>query len=117
MSEERERSPLGAPPLRQAPPREPEHRLPSPSVKARRRGRSLFVSLILAALAVVVVLTGLWMHFGSNSQLPLDPGQQTPLSPQQAHRFITPPYTAAQMNALAHLVNRMTYKELTSLSA
>jgi beta-N-acetylhexosaminidase len=81
--------------------------------RPKRRGISLLVSLALVTLAILVVVTGLYMHFGSVTQ----PAQskQTINSHEQSGTLITAPYNISQLNALTHLVDRMNYKELASL--
>ncbi len=81
--------------------------------RPKRRRTSLLVSLALVTLAILVVVTGLYWHFGSVTQ----PAQskQTTDSLEQSSAFITAPYNPSQLNALAHLVDRMNYKELASL--
>ena len=89
---------------------------PAPRGSQKRRHRTgFFVSLALVALAVIVVLTGLFMHFGSSN--PLTPGVQPTASPEQTGPFVTTPYDESQVNALSHLVDRMNYKELASAIA
>ncbi len=78
-----------------------------------RRKTGLLVSLALAALAVIVVLAGLWIHFGTASIAA--PGEQTILPVGSPGPFVGPPYNISQVNALGHLVDHMTYKELASL--
>src|SRR5712691_5187249 len=73
----------------------------------------LFVSLALAALAVIVILTGLLMHFGSTG--PLSPGAQAIVPSGPPGPFVKPLYNASQVNALMHLVDGMTYRELANL--
>jgi len=81
--------------------------------RPKRRRISLLVSLALVTLAILVVATGLYMHFGSVTQ----PAQskQTTDSLEQSGALITAPYSPSQLNALSHLVDRMNYKELASL--
>jgi beta-N-acetylhexosaminidase len=82
--------------------------------RPRRRRVGLFVSLILVALAAIVVLTGLLMHFGSSG--PLAPSQQATVAPTGAvGPFVKPPYNAIQVDALTHLVDRMTYRVYANL--
>jgi beta-N-acetylhexosaminidase len=112
MPKDAERSPIILPPQGEII-REPEQSPAFGSTKTKRRRTGFFVSLALVALAIIVALTGLYMHFGSIS--PLTINKQTTSSPEQSGTFITSPYNASQLNALAHLVDRMTYKELASL--
>ena len=112
MPKDAERSPIILPPeseikgeLEQNP------ALHGPRPKRRRTG--LLVSLALVTLAILVVVTGLYMHFGSATQ-PAQ-SQQTTNSLEQSGALITAPYNPSQLNALAHLVDRMNYKELASL--
>ncbi|HYX51285.1 MAG TPA: glycoside hydrolase family 3 N-terminal domain-containing protein, partial [Ktedonobacteraceae bacterium] len=81
--------------------------------RPRRRRIGFLVSLALVTLAILVVATGLYMHFGSVIQ----PAQskQTANSQEQTGALITAPYNSSQLNALTHLVDRMNYKELASL--
>jgi beta-N-acetylhexosaminidase len=83
----------------------------SPRPKRRRTG--FFVSLALVSLTAIVVLTGLYIHFGSNSNF--SPAQKATVSSEQTGTFITTPYNSSQLSALTHLVDRMNYKELASL--
>jgi beta-N-acetylhexosaminidase len=87
---------------------------PAPRVvQPRKRRIGIFVTLGLVLLAVIVVLTGLYTHFGSISTL--SPTQKTRVSPERTGTFITAPYNSSQLNALTHLVDRMNYKELAGL--
>jgi beta-N-acetylhexosaminidase len=81
--------------------------------RPRRRRVGLFVSLALVALAAIVVLTGLLMHFGSNG--PLAPTLQATASTGPAGPFVRQPYNAFQIDALTHLVDRMNYRTLANL--
>jgi beta-N-acetylhexosaminidase len=81
--------------------------------RPRQRRIGLFGSLILVTLAAIVVLTGLLIHFGSNG--PLAPGEQATIPAGPPGLFVEPPYNASQVNALTHLVDRMTYRELANL--
>ena len=112
MPKDAERSPIILPPeseikgeLEQNP------ALHGPRPKRRRIG--LLVSLALVTLAILVVMTGLYLHFGSVTQ----PAQskQTTDALEQSSALITAPYNSSQLNALTHLVDRMNYKELASL--
>jgi beta-N-acetylhexosaminidase len=85
--------------------------LRSPRPKRRRTG--FLVSLALITLAIIVVVTGMYMHFGSIT--PPAQSKQATISPEQTGPFITAPYNTSQLNALTHLVDRMNYKELASL--
>src|SRR5205809_5892889 len=81
--------------------------------RPRRRGIGLFLSLALVALAAIMILTSLLIHFGSTG--PLAPGKQPTVPAGPLGSFIKPPYNASQVNALMHLGNRMTYKQLAFL--
>ena len=81
--------------------------------RPKRRRTSLLVSLALVILAILVVVTGLYMHFGSVTQ-PVQ-SKQTTDALEQSSALITAPYNSSQLNALTHLVDRMNYKELASL--
>ncbi len=81
--------------------------------RPRRRRTGLFVSMILVALAAIVVLTSLLIHFDSIGSF--TPGEQATVSPEQTGPFVKPPYNISQLNALTHLVDRMTYRELANL--
>ncbi|MGZ6368521.1 MAG: glycoside hydrolase family 3 N-terminal domain-containing protein [Ktedonobacteraceae bacterium] len=112
MPKDAERSPIILPPeseikgeLEQNP------SLQGPRPKRRRIG--LLVSLALVTLAILVVMTGLYIHFGSVIQ-PAQ-SQQTTDTYEHSGAFITAPYNPSQLNALAHLVDRMNYKELAGL--
>jgi len=78
-----------------------------------RRRSGLFVSLALAALAAIVVLAGLLIHFGSTSLL--GPGEQATVPAGLLGSFVKSPYNPSQVNALMHLVDSMTYRELANL--
>src|SRR6266851_6346168 len=105
MSKDAERSPIILPPRREA---TEEAEQDSP---LRRTG--LFVSLALVALAVIVALTSLLMHFVSPGSL--TPGGQATVPAGPPGPFVKPSYNASQVNALAHLVDHMTYRELANL--
>jgi beta-N-acetylhexosaminidase len=112
MPKDAERSPIILPPRAEItgePEQSPALRGPRP----RRRRTGFFVSLGLGALAVIVVLTGLFIHFGSF--VSFTPGKPATVSPEQTGPFVQQPYNISQLNALTHLVDRMTYKELASL--
>src|SRR5205809_3619544 len=81
--------------------------------RPRRRRTGFLISLALVTLAIVVVVTGLYMHIGSITQ-PTQ-SKQTTIPQEQSGTLITVPYNASQLNALTHLVDRMNYKELASL--
>jgi beta-N-acetylhexosaminidase len=78
-----------------------------------RRRTGLFVSLALAALATIVVLASLLIHFGSTSLL--GPGEQATVPSGLPGSFVKSPYNPSQVNALMHLVDSMTYRELANL--
>ena len=78
-----------------------------------RRRTGLFVSLALASLATVVVLASLLIHFGSTSLL--GPGEQATVPAGLPGSFVKSPYNPSQVNALMHLVDSMTYRELANL--
>src|SRR5713101_5268959 len=87
-----------------------------PALVGPRPGRhrtGLFVSLTLVALAAIVVMTGLLMHFGSID--PFAPREQAAVPAGPPGLFVESPYDASQVNALTHLVDRMTYRELATL--
>jgi beta-N-acetylhexosaminidase len=107
MPKDAERSQIILPPRRGAT-GEPEQSPPLRGLRPRWRRTGLFVSL-----AVIVFLTGLLMHFGSTG--PLSPGEQATMPPGSPGPFVKPPYDVSQVNALAHLVDRMTYRELANL--
>src|SRR5437870_5249784 len=77
----------------------------------RRTG--LFVSLALVVLSVIVVLTSLLMHLGSNGSLASS--KQAHVSTGSVGPFVKSPYTPSQVNDLWHLVDHMTYRELANL--
>ncbi len=81
--------------------------------RLRRRRTGLFVSLTLVTLAAIVVLASLLMHFASRG--PLAPGRQAAVPAGPLGPFVEPPYNASQVNALWHLVDRMTYRQLAYL--
>ena len=82
-------------------------------LRPRRRRAGFLVSLVFATLAILVVATGLYLHFGSITQPTQHKQSSTP--PGQTGALITAPYNISQLNALSHLVDRMNYKELASL--
>jgi beta-N-acetylhexosaminidase len=108
MSKDVERSQIILPPRRETS-AELEPRKPRP----RRRRVGLFVSLALVALAAIVILTGLLMHFGSNG--PLTPTLRATAPTGPAGPFVRQPYNAFQIDALTHLVDRMNYRALANL--
>jgi len=112
MPKDAERSPIILPPRREAT-GEAEQSLSLRAPRPRRHRLALFLSLALVALAVIVILTGLLMHFGSTDPLP--PGKQATVPVGPHGPFIKPPYNASQVNALMHLVDGMTYRELANL--
>ena len=112
MPKDAEQSQIVPPPQRKATvPPEPN----LPPLRPRRRRIGLFVSLILATLAVLIVLGGLLMRFASIG--PFAPSTQATATtaPGQAGPFVASPYNAAQINLLRHQVDHMTYKELATL--
>jgi beta-N-acetylhexosaminidase len=112
MPKDADRSPIILPPRSEITVESEQNpALRSPRPKRRRTG--FFVSLTLVTLAIIVVVTGMYMHFGSSTQL--SQSKQATISPEQTGTFITAPYNTSQLNALTHLVDRMNYKELASL--
>jgi beta-N-acetylhexosaminidase len=112
MPKDAERSPIILPPeseIKGELEQNPSIHYPRP----KRRRIGLLVSLALVTLAILVVMTGLYLHFGSVTQ-PVQ-SQRTTGTHEQSGAFITAPYNPSQLNALAHLVDRMNYKELASL--
>ncbi len=91
------------------PGRSPAFRGPRP----RWRRTGLFVSLTLVTLAAIVILASLLMHFASRG--PLAPGRQAAVPAGPLGPFVEPPYNASQVNALWHLVDGMTYRQLAYL--
>src|SRR5712692_10015352 len=81
--------------------------------RLRRRRTCLFVSLTLVTLAAIVVLASLLMHFASRG--PLAPGRQAAVPTGPLGPFVEPPYNASQVNALWHVVDHMTYRQLAYL--
>src|SRR2546426_520628 len=113
MPKDAERSQIIPPPRREAT-GEPEQGVSTlRGARQRRRRTGLFVTLALVTLAVIVVLAGLLMHFGSSG--PLAQGEQATVPTGPSGPFVKPPYNAAQVNALTHLVDNMTYRELANL--
>src|SRR6266581_55122 len=112
MSKDVDRSQIILPPGREAK-GEAEQSLSLRAPRRRRRRIGLILSLALVTLAVIVVLTGLLMHFGSTHPVP--PSKQTIVPAGPYGPFIKPPYNASQVNALMHLVDGMTYRELANL--
>lgn len=78
-----------------------------------RRRTGIFISLALAALATIVVLAGLLVHFGSTSLPGAD--EQVTVPASLPGTFVKSPYNPSQVNALMHLVDGMTYRELANL--
>src|SRR6266496_2540691 len=111
MSKDVDRSQIILPPGREAK-GEAEQSLSLRAPRRRRRRIGLILSLALVTLAVIVVLTGLLMHFGSTHPVP--PSKQTIVPAGPYGPFIKPPYNASQVNALMHLVDGMTYRELAN---
>src|SRR6266480_4109225 len=112
MPKDAERSPIILPPRSEftgEPEQNPALRGPRP----RRRRTGFLISLALVTLAIIVVVTGLYLHFGSITQ-PTQSKQDT-IPPEKTGTFITAPYNTSQLNALTHMVDRMNYKELASL--
>ena len=112
MPKDADRSPINLPPpgeITGESEQNPALRGPRP----RRRRTGFLISLALVTLAIIVVVTGLYMHFGSITQ-PTQSKQAT-IPPELTGTFITAPYNTSQLNALTHLVDRMNYKELASL--
>ena len=112
MPKDAERSPIILPPQSEIKGElEQNTALRGPRPRPRRTG--LLVSLALITLALLVVVAGLYWHFGSITQ----PAQskQASISQEQTGAIITAPYNSSQLNALTHLVDRMNYKELASL--
>src|SRR6266702_2362372 len=91
------------------PGRSPAFRGPRP----RWRRTGLFVSLTLVTLAAIVILASLLMHFASRG--PLAPGRPAAVPAGPLGPFVEPPYNASQVNALWHLVDGMTYRQLAYL--
>lgn len=112
MPKDADRSPIILPPEREIK-GDTKYNPPFRSPRPRRRRTGLLVMLPLVTLAMLVVATGFYMHFGSVTQ-PVHINQSSNL-PKQTGALITVPYNASQLNALIHLVDRMNYKELASL--
>jgi beta-N-acetylhexosaminidase len=112
MPNDAERSPIILPPSSEIK-REPELNPAFLSFRKKRRRTGLLVSLAPVILAILVAVTGFYMHFGS-MQLPAQ-NKQASASSAQSSALITVPYNSSQLNALTHLVDRMNYKELASL--
>ena len=112
MSKDAERSQITMPHRREGT-GEAEQSLLLRAPRRRRRRVGLFLALALVTLAVIVVLTGLLMHFGSADPPP--PGDQATVPAGPHGPFIKPPYNASQVDTLMHLVDGMTYRELANL--
>jgi beta-N-acetylhexosaminidase len=112
MPKDADRSPIILPPRSEIT-GESEQNPPLRSPRPKRRRTGFFVSLAPVTLAIILVVTGMYMHFGSITQ----PSQskQATISPEQTGILITAPYNTSQLSALTHLVDRMSYKELASL--
>ena len=78
-----------------------------------QRRTCLFVSLALVTMAAIVVLAGLVMHLVPKN--PLASSRQATVPAGPLGPFVEPPYNASQVNALWHLVDGMTYKQLAYL--
>jgi beta-N-acetylhexosaminidase len=112
MPKDSERSQI-IPPYQREAEREPEQGLALRGSRPRRRRTGLFVSLALVALAAIVVLMGLLAHSGSTSSLV--PGEQATVPARPQGPFVKSPYSVSQVNALRHLVDHMTSRELANL--
>ncbi len=110
MPKDAERSQIVLPPKATG---EPEQGPALHGPRPRRRRIGLFLSLALVVLAAIVVLTSLLIHFGSTD--PPAPGKQLTAPAGPLGSFIKPPYNPSQVNALTHLGDRMTYKQLAIL--
>ncbi len=112
MPKDAERSPIILPPRSEI----TGESEPGPALRGsltRRRRPGFFILLALVILSAIVVLTSLFVHFGSAN--PLTPGKQVTVAQEQTGPFVKPPYDISQVNDLTHLVDRMTLKELASL--
>ncbi len=112
MPKDAERSPIILPPKSEIS-GESKHNSILHGPRPKRHRISFLVSLAFITLAMLVVATGLYLHFGSATR-PAST-KQTTISQEQTGALITAPYNASQLNALTHLVDRMNYKELASL--
>src|SRR5438132_8296336 len=113
MPKDAERSQIIPPPRREAT-GEPEQGVSAlRGARQRWRRTGLLVMLALVTLAVIVVLASLLMHFGSTGPLAQD--KQATVPAGATGPFVKPPYNASQVNALTHLVDQMTYRELANL--
>src|SRR5947207_4719669 len=112
MPKDAERSPIILPPESEIK-GESEQNPALRSAHRRRRRTSFLVSLMLVTLAILMAVDGLYLHFGSSTQ-PTQ-SKQISTSLEQTGTLITVPYNTSQLDALAHLVDRMNYKELASL--
>ncbi len=82
-------------------------------LQPRRRRTGLLVSLALVVLAVIVILANLLIHFGSTGKPAASEQTTVPAGPPGP--LVETPYNVSQVNALRHLVDRMTYRELANL--
>ena len=112
MPEDVDRSQIILPTHREAA-QEPEQDPGLRGLRLRRRRTGLFASLALAMLAAIVVLANLLMHFASTG--PGAPGRSATAPSGPLGPFVEPPYNASQVNAMQHLVDGMTYRQLAYL--
>ncbi|HYB00480.1 MAG TPA: glycoside hydrolase family 3 N-terminal domain-containing protein [Ktedonobacteraceae bacterium] len=112
MPKDADRSPIILPPNREII-RESEQNPAVRSLRPGRRRTGIFVLLAFVTLAILVVVAGLYLHFGFIIQPPHR--KQASTTYEQSGTFITAPFNTSQLNALSHLVDRMNYKELASL--
>src|SRR5258708_19215493 len=92
---------------------EPEQGSALRGPQPRRRRTGLLVSLALVTLAVIVVLADLLIHFGSTGQPAASEQTTVPAGPLGS--LVELPYNESQVNALTHLVDRITYSWLANL--
>ncbi len=87
--------------------------------RQRRRSRlRLFLGIIMLVLAIITAGGALFAYFNAAYLFPGSLSSSAvadPLASDPSGPFIASPYSPAQINALRHLSDRMSYKQLASL--
>ena len=82
---------------------------------SKQRKLAPLVTLSLATLAIIVVVAGLLFYFKSPVQSAHSGNAQSNVPFSRVGAFIQAPYSASQVNALMHLADGLTYRELANL--